>query len=125
MKMLLLLATCACGLSQAADGNAPAVSVEVVDPGWMPLPNMSVTITHVETCENGKGRAIGKAVAAQTDLQGCASFNLEKGSYVVAAGGEGGTATKGVCLSIYNRSPKHPTAHVQVQLKPASTVIVR
>jgi hypothetical protein len=93
--------------------NPSVLIVEVVDPGWLPLPRMEVRV-------KAKG-ASGKTERAFTDVDGVAAFSVPRGiEYdveVVQAPGFKKGEQKGVFISTNRLAEPQPAARVQVRVK--------
>lgn len=94
----------------------PSLVVQAVDPLWLPLPGMEVTISPHE------GRSASKA--ARTDRNGYAEFWLAREAEYSVEVKSPGFKTKWMkSLRITGRSEASPTAYVQFQLELAGPFV--
>lgn len=94
----------------------PALVVQAVDPGWLPLPGMEVSVALKE----GKGT---KNVA-QTNRDGYAEFWLAReAEYGVEVRAQGFKSKRLKSLRIGKASDPSPTAYVQFQLELAGPFV--
>ena len=105
---LLLQATSSpCAGAAPARTDPPTVVVQVVDPGWMPLPGIEVVLT----------RKKGAREVTRTSNDGDAKFWVAQGAeYSVEVKSPGFKTVKMKTVEI-GRSTPFATAHVQVRLK--------
>src|SRR5262245_34425208 len=115
MKRYLLILWIGLGVSVAAE--EPRLRVQLVEPGWLPVPTVDVQITPVSSC-SPSARTTGPTLTALTDRSGYASFqSLDQAFYRIQAREQGGFASSQRCVRLGPKSDNFPTAYVQLQLK--------
>ena len=114
MRTLLSIVTMvAIGLQP---GAAPTLLVQVVDPGWLPMPRLTVHATRVPSCAS-KGAPAERAVQATTDGSGYARFDVpDDADYRLVVDKGPGLVTIQKCVHVFTRSAALPTAYVQLQM---------
>jgi hypothetical protein len=97
--------------------DEPRLKVQLVEPGWLPVPTHNVQITPVSSCSRS-ARTTGPSLTALTDRSGYASFqSLDQAYYRIQVSDEGGFASSQRCVRLSPKSDDFPTAYVQLQLK--------
>lgn len=110
------------GTPQAA-GGAPTLIVQLVDPGWTPVPSQTVQVTPTTSC-GAKPVAAGKTVEAKTDGAGFASFQVpDKATYLIDVAKASGFLPTPKCVRIFRRANALPTAYVQLQVRSPKIVV--
>ena len=95
----------------------PRLRVQLVEPGWLPIPTFNVQITPVSSFA-ASARTTGASLTALTDRSGYASFqSLDQAYYRIQASEQGGFASSRRCVRLGPKSDGLPTAYVQLQLK--------
>lgn len=114
-------------LSQAAAAQSGRLAVQLVEPGWLPIPEMTVTVVPVATCEATKGSGhtgqdahdAATGQTRDTDRSGVAQFTIPgKGLYRIAVAPQDDFAGKTRCIRVFDFAPPFETAYVQLQLAP-------
>ena len=102
----------------------PRLRVQLVEPGWLPVPTVDVQITPVSSC-SPSARTTGPSLTALTDRSGYASFqSLDQAFYRIQVSKQSGFAPSQLCIRLGSKTDGLPTAYVQLQLKagPFTTV---
>jgi hypothetical protein len=96
----------------------PRLRVQLVEPGWLPVPTVNVQITPMSSCL-ASARTTGPALTAMTDRSGYASFqSLDQAYYRIQVSDQGGWASIRRRIRLGPKSSDAlPTAYVQLQLK--------
>jgi hypothetical protein len=120
----LLIAGALLGLApQSMNSPKPTLVVQLVDPGWTPVPRVKVQVTPAKTCKPKAGRS-GPPVFAETDQEGFARFNVpDNSSYILQVSKESGFLPTPKCVRIFRRASALPTAYVQMQVRDRPIVI--
>jgi hypothetical protein len=108
---------------QSSEPSKPTLVVQLVDPGWTPVPNVKVQVTPAKAC---KPRPIpsGQPVEAETDQNGFARFDVpDDASYILQVSKESGFLPKPKCVRIFRRAAPLPTAYVQMQVRDRPIVV--
>ena len=109
----------------AAQSAAGTLSVQLVEPGWLPLPNMTIRITPVMNCAP-KARPAGPPVEKNSDRSGEATFAVPgKGHYRIDVPKDAGFAARSDCVQLFDFERYAATAYVQVRLNFSTRVVIR
>ena len=108
---------------QPPAGPAPTLIVQLVDPGWTPVPSRKVQVTPAKTCGPKPVRS-GETVEAETDGAGFARFHVpDNANYVLNVAKDSGFVPTPKCVRIFRRAEALPTAYVQLQVRSPKIVI--
>jgi hypothetical protein len=120
----LLIAGALLGLApQSMNPPKPTLVVQLVDPGWTPVPRVKIQVTPATTCKPKAVRS-GPAISAETDQEGFARFNVpDNASYILQVSKESGFLPTPKCVHIFRRASALPTAYVQMQVRDRPIVI--
>lgn len=111
-------------VSASAQSAAGTLSVQLVEPGWLPVPNMTIRLTGVMNCAVG-GRLTGSSVEKSSDRTGQAVFAVSgKSHYRIDVPKNGGFAARSSCVQLFEFAPDFSTAYVQIRLTPAGPRVV-
>ena len=117
---VLSVTLCATSLS-AGSGT---LVVQLVEPGWLPVPNVAVRVIEVTSCAS-HGRAVPTTIIRDTDKRGDANFEVSGSrKYRIEVLKEGGFAPARVCIQLFEFVPSLPTAYVQLRLRVAGPAVV-
>jgi hypothetical protein len=114
----LLIAGALLGLApQSTNSPEPTLVVQLVDPGWTPVPRVKIQVTPAKTCKPKAVRS-GPSVFAETDRDGFARFNVpDNASYILQVSKESGFLPTPKCVRMFRRASVLPTAYVQMQVR--------
>jgi hypothetical protein len=120
------LVYCALGLMFAWTGllaqAPPALTVQVVDKGWFPLPGLVVAVTPVSGCDRSQ-KTLGSEGQTHTDRNGFAKFAVPNGkAYRIELKKQGGFEEKRACVLVGRQDPPGE-AFVQLQTDVAGPFI--
>lgn len=116
MLLCLTLAALLFSASAVIAEGPPRLIVQLVEPGWHPVPGVKVTVTPVVSCKTRK--ASGEETTVVTDETGYARFNVaDDASYALTVKEEGGFGAVPQCVRLFPHTDKSPTAYVQIRLK--------
>jgi uncharacterized GH25 family protein len=102
----------------------PRMRVQLVEPGWLPVPTHNVQVTPVSSC-SPSARTTGPSLTTRTDRSGYASFqSLDQTYYRIQVSEQGGFASIQRCVRLSPKSDDLRTAYVQLQLKLAGFTTV-
>lgn len=122
MSVVTVLLLSVLSLSGSSSGS-PTLVVQVVEPGWTPLPGVAVTVRQVSSCGTS-GRGVGDALVKRTDEQGHSSFEVaDDRRYRIETKGEGGFLPASICVRLFKLGPKTPTAYVQLRVRLEKTSV--
>jgi hypothetical protein len=97
-------------------GAAPTLLVQGVDPGWLPMPRLTVHAIRVPSCPS-KSALAERAVNSITDESGYARFDVPAdANYLLIVDKRPGLVEIRKCIHVFNRSVALPTAYVQLQM---------
>jgi hypothetical protein len=95
-----------------APTEPPALTVQVVDPAWMPVPGAEVSVKPLD--------AKSQSYTKRTDKDGCAKFfDLPAADYSIEAKLPGFKNARLNRVHLSKRSDGSPTAYVQLQSHPS------
>lgn len=93
------------------DQVPPALMVQVVDKGWLPIPGIHVVVT----CQDTVKRAC--RFTETTDVNGQASFDTERqGYFEVRVPDQGGFKGQAIKVRLFVPTSPAATAHVQLRI---------
>jgi hypothetical protein len=112
------------GLTVSLSAQSGTLVVQLVEPGWLPVPNIAVRLVPVSSCNAG-ARGTSAAVTKDTDRSGNATFAVPgRTQYRVEVMKQGGFAAKRTCIRLFEFVPSLSTAYVQLRLSPAGPPVV-
>jgi len=119
--VLEILLVAGLGSAQSAAGT---LIVQLVEPGWLPVPNMTIRLTPVMNCTPGR-RPTSSPIEKNTDKTGQAAFAVSgKSHYLINVPKSAGFAARSSCVQLFDFPPDFSTAYVQVRLNVAGPRVV-
>ena len=103
--------------------QAGTLSVQLIEPGYLPVPTVSIKVTQVTSCRPSTAAPAPSAGETKmTDKTGTATFEVRgKGFYLIEVPSQDGYSGERRCIELSDFARFFPTAYVQIPLKPAGT----
>jgi hypothetical protein len=103
--------------------SKPTLVVQLVDPGWTPVPRVKLQVTPAKSCKP-KAVSSGEPVFAVTDQDGFARFDVpDDANYILQVSKESGFLPTPKCVHIFRRATALPTAYVQIQARDRPIIV--
>jgi hypothetical protein len=105
---------------------AGKLRVQLVEPGWLPVPTTTVKMRRVTDCASSERRTTGTGQEKLTDRLGWTEFDVEQlNQYLIEVDAQGGFAAAKQCVRLLQFNALSHTAYVQIRLAPRRFIEVR